>query len=247
MYEYKVYDFKRREWIEEILRAAFQIIFTGMLFFRSWIACLLLAPAIIWLLKKRKDQKRRKRISELRLDFREVILSLAASLHAGYSLEQCISIALEDLRRLYPDEERPMIEELIWMIRNMEMNIPIEQLFHELAARSGLEEIRSFSAVVSTVKKQGGNLVKISQRTAEHISKKIQIQMEIDQVIAGKKFEKKIMFFMPYFILIYLQLTNKNYLAPLFHNIYGNTCMLICLLAIYAAEWWADQVVHITI
>lgn len=172
---------------------------------------------------------------------------MAASLHAGYSLEQTIPIALEDMRRLYPGEQRPIMNELNWMIRNLELNFSPEQLFSELGRRSGIEEIRSFSIILLTVKKQGGNLVRISKESAEHISQKIQVRMEIEQVIAGKKLEKDIMILMPYFILLYLQFTNSAYLNPLFHNIYGFCCMLACLIAIYIAEWWADRVVQIDV
>lgn len=244
---YQTYQFGKTEFILEIIRAVIQIMMTGILFFRSWIGCVMLSPLIFWILKKRKREKQGKRRLELQTDFKEVILSMAASLHAGYSLEQTIPIALEDMKRLYPGEQRPIMYELNWMIRNLELNIPTEQLFAEFASRSGIEEIRSFSVILFTVRKQGGNLVKISRESAEHISQKIQVQTEIEQVIAGKKLEKDIMILMPYFILLYLQFTNSTYLNPLFHNIYGNSCMMACLAAIYIAEWWADKVVGIDI
>lgn len=247
MYDYRNYDFDKKEWIEEILRGVLQIVFTGILFFHSRTGCLILSPLLFVIIKKRRVVKCKKRLNELRADFREVILSMAGSLHAGYSTEQAVSVALEDMNRLYPGIKRPMTEELVWMIRNLEMNVPVEKLFADLAIRSGLEEIRSFASVLSVVRKQGGNLVRISREAAEHISRKIQVQMEIEQVIAGKKLEKKIMFFMPYFILIYLQFTNSEYLQPLFCTVYGNCCMILCLAAIYGADWWADRITEIMV
>lgn len=241
------YQFGKTEFILEIIRAVIQIMMTGILFFRSWPGCVILSPLLFWILRKRKRKKQKKQRLELQMDFKEVILSMAASLHAGYSLEQTIPIALEDMKRLYSEEQRPIMNELNWMIRNLELNIPPEQLFAEFASRSGIEEIRSFSVILLTVRKQGGNLVKISRQSAEHISQKIQVQMEVEQIIAGKKLEKDIMILMPYFILLYLQFTNSAYLKPLFHNIYGNCCMMLCLAAIYAAEWWADRVVQIDV
>jgi tight adherence protein B len=243
----KLEKIEKKELVVDVIRAVIQVIFTGILFFRSWIGCLVLSPLTIWIMKKQRLKRKEAKKNELRMDFKEVILSISASLHAGYALEQTIPVALEDMRRLYPGEDRVMMRELVWMIRNLQMNVAPEQLFADFAIRSGLEEIRSFSVILLTVRKQGGNLVKISRESAEHISQKIQVQMEIDQVIAGKKMEKNIMICMPYFILIYLQLTNGTYLEPLFHNIYGNCCMLLCLIVIYVADWWADQVVQIPV
>ena len=247
MKNYHSYQFGKMELAGEVLLALCQVIFTGILFFRSWIGCLFLTPLLFWQLKKRQRKKGEQQLSELRLDFREVILSIADSLHAGYALEQTISIALEDLRRLFPGEKRAMMEELYWMQGNLNIRVPMEQLFCELAERSGLEEIRSFASVLATARKQGGNLVSISREAADHINQRIQVQMEIEQVIAGKKLEKNIMFCMPYFILIYLQLTNPDYMSSLFHNIYGAFCMTVCLVAIYAADWWADRVIEIEV
>lgn len=247
MEEYREYRFGRKELVLELCRGSVQVIFTGILFFRSWQGCLILFPLFIWILKRRREKKKEERLSNLRLDFKETILSIAASLHAGYSLEQTLPIALEDMKRLHPGEDRPMMLELSWMLRNMELNILPEHLFADLSYRSGLEEIQSFSSVLSIVRRQGGNLVKISRETAEHISKKIQIQMEIEQMIAGKKMEKDIMVLMPYFILIYLQLTSSSYLQPLFCTIYGRVCMGICLIGIYGAQWWADRMIQIPV
>ncbi|MDO4553944.1 MAG: type II secretion system F family protein [Lachnospiraceae bacterium] len=247
MYDYREYHFKKIELAIEVLRETVIILFTGILFFQSWIGCVLLLPTLYWRIERRRERKKQQRLEELRMDFKEVILSMAASLHAGYSLEESIGLALEDLERLYPEERRPMMEELMWMMRNMEIRISVEQLFEELAYRSDLEEIKSYAVILSTVRRQGGNLVQISRQTAEHISEKIQVQMEIEQVIAGKKLEKKIMFFMPYFILVYLQLTNGTYLTPLFHNLYGGCCMAICLMTVYGADWWAERVIRIEV
>lgn len=247
MYDYESYHFSKNEFAGELLRGILQVIFTGALFFHSWVGCLFLSPLLFLILKKRHRVKQKKKLNELRIDFRELTLSIAGSLHAGYSMEQAVSIALEDMKRLYPGMKRPMIDELIWMKRNLEMNVMVEQLFDNLAVRSGLEEIRSFASILSIVRSQGGNLVKISREAAEHIGRKIQVQMEIEQVIAGKKLEKKIMFFMPYFILIYLQLTNSEYLNPLFYTLYGNCCMALFLVVIYVADWWADKLTEISV
>ena len=138
-----------------------------------------------------------------------------------------------------------MIRELEWIQQQMKLQTSCDVLFASLAERTGMEEVRSFSVVLAIGRKQGGNLVQIMKRTAEHISKKIQIQMEMEQTIAGRMMEKNIMFVMPHFIVLYLRITNTSYMEILFSTLSGRLVMLSCLIALWAANKWADKIVRI--
>ena len=58
---------------------------------------------------------------------------------------------------------------------------------------------------------------------------KIEVEREIDTVLAGKKLEGRIMNVMPLFILAYLNLTSKDYLQVLYKNPMGVVIMTIAL------------------
>lgn len=247
MTDYRRYTFSKKEWIKEGSLALFEVFLLGILFFRSIYGCLLLFPYGFVLLHYKKKEKIERRKKELRNGFREVMLSIASSLQAGYALEQTIAIAGKDLKRTSNKEDSLMLYELGRMEKAMELKTPIEEIFEEFALRSGLEEIENFSSVLSVAKRQGGNLVKITTSGAEHIVRSIQVQSEIEQVLAGRKLEKKIMIWMPYFILIYLQVTNPSYLQPLFEGVGGRLFMAGCLLVTIAGRFWADSITKIRI
>jgi len=245
MTDYNVYRFTKKEWICESVRALIIISFTGMLFFESIIGMLLLLPAVFFLMKDRKEKKMEERIIRLRNDFKEFVISFSSSVQAGYTMEQSVKIGVEDLKRLYPKQEREMIKELTWIYEQLKLQIPCEELFADLAGRSGIEEIRSFAVVMGIGRRQGGNLVRIARRTADHINRKVQIQMEMEQTVSGKAMEKKIMFAMPYFMVFYLRVTNASYMDVLFSNMTGHVIMLSCLILLWIANQWADRIVNI--
>lgn len=247
MTDYKEYCFSKKEWLIEVFRAAVEIVFLGFLFFRSVIGCFLLLPYAVRIVLRRKVQKNEERKRQLRVEFGEAVLSVAASLQAGYALEQTIEVAAKDMERIHGKTQCLMVQELEWMKKNLALHVPMEQLFKDFARRSGVEEIRSFSTILAVAKRQGGNMVKISVRAAKNISLKIQVQSEIDQVLAGRKLEQKIMVRMPYFILLYLQMTNPSYLEPLFHQWSGRILMFVCLTVTLAAREWADYLVRISV
>lgn len=245
MLEYEGYTFSRKEGILESVKIVVEILFLGILFFRSIWGIVLLIPYGLWRWKERKQEKIKERRQQLRLDFKEAILSVAFSLQAGYTMEQAISLARKDLERMDVSSSC-MIKELIWMEKRIQLGEPVEWLFLNLARRSGLREMESYGEVLSVARKQGGNLVRISKEAAEHISESIQVQVEIEQVLAGKKLEKKIMLVMPYFILLYLAVTNGSYLQPLYESVFGRVWMMSCLAMIFVARYWADRIVDIT-
>lgn len=245
MTDYSVYRFTRKEWIYETIRMMAVLCFTGLLFFESLFSVLILLPAGVFLMRDRRDKKREDRLSRLRSDFKEFVTSFSASVQAGYTMEQSVEIGMEDLRRMYPEGERAMIEELSWIHQQLKLQIPCDELFANLAERTGLEEIRSFAVVLGIGRRQGGNLVQITRRTAEHINKKIQVQMEMEQTVAGRLMEKNIMFVMPYFMVLYLRVTNASYMEILFDGLTGHGLMLFCLILLCAADKWAESIVKI--
>jgi len=247
MVDYSIYHFSKKEWIYELVRAVLLLGFTGMLFFESVIGTVLLMPAIFLLIKDRKEKKREERLAGLRGDFKEFVTSFSSSVSAGYTMEQAVGIGMEDLKRMYPDQERPLIEELSLILHQLKLQIPCDELFAGLAERTGMEEIRSFSVVLGIGRKQGGNLIQITRRTAEHINRKIQVQMEMEQAVAGRMMEKKIMFVMPYFMILYLRITNPSYMEILYEGLTGRFVMLFCLVLIWIGDKWAEHIVKIQI
>ena len=245
MRDYNTYHFTGKERMYELLRVFAILCFTGILFFESLAGVAVLLPAGFVLIKDRREKKKEERLSELRSDFKEFVISFAASIQAGYTMEQAVMIGMEDLRRMYPKGSRPMIEELVWIHQQLKLQIPCDELFAGLAERTGMEEIRSFAVVLGVGRRQGGNLVQITRRTAEHINKKIQVQMEMEQTVAGKKMEKNIMFVMPYFMILYLRLTNPSYMEILFSGMAGHILMMVCLILLCVADQWAEHLVKI--
>lgn len=84
-------------------------------------------------------------------------------------------------------------------------------------------------------KRSGGDFHKIIATTIEHISDKIEVEREVQTVISAKKMEQKIMNVIPVFIILYLNLTSGEFLAPLYGNIFGISVMTGALGAYLAA------------
>lgn len=170
---------------------------------------------------------RRKRI--LTSQFQELLGVLASSLSAGQSVENAFLRAWADLSMLYANEEAPMLAELRRIRARLELGDNIEQALVDLSERSGVEEIRDFTAVFKLAKRSGGNLVEVMRHTAQMIQEKLYIQKDIEVLIARKKLEAKFMCLSPFVMIALLRISSPEYMAPLYQGS-GILIMVIALL-----------------
>lgn len=243
--DYREYHFSGRELCFELAKGVGILSITSYLFYGTLFMSIFLSPFLYFYLRMQRQRARVRRQKKLRDEFKEAMISMVNALYAGYSLENSLVYVREELVRIHPDEEGLLVAELDYMIKKISVKIPIEKVFTDLAVRSGVEEIDLFASVIVITKRNGGNLIKIIQKTVEHLSKKLQVDSEIDILIAGKKLEKNIMCVMPYFVILYMNLTNGNYMSSMYGNIIGFLLMSFCLAFVLVAYYWADNLVKI--
>ncbi|MBO4337260.1 MAG: type II secretion system F family protein [Lachnospiraceae bacterium] len=201
----------------------------GKLFYGTFFAGLAGLVLIPFLLKKKQQELLEKKRHILLLQFKEMTTSFANALRAGYSPENAVSEAYDELLYIY-DKDEMIMTELRDMIGKLKNKHSLDELMLDLGQRSGLEDIKSFAAVFSVAKRSGGNLVTILTDTAARISEKITVTEEISLMYAEKRFEQKIMDVLPVAIMLYIGFTNPGYFDPLYKNAAGIAIMTVCLI-----------------
>ena len=226
---YTQYRFSVTEWIRYIL--------TGLSIgaFAAWItycslraAPIAIAIAAAYLLMKKKSLAQGRRQS-LRDHFKDFLTFLHSAMRAGYSLENAVASAAEDLEKRYGEND-VLVTELKDIVRQIGFRVPVEKLFWDLGRRSAVEDIRNFGSVLMIAKRTGGNMGKILTDTRKTMCDRIDTCQEIDAVIASKKFEQNLMCLMPAGIILYLRFTFNGFVENLYWNQTGIAVMTVCLL-----------------
>ena len=218
----------------------------GRLFYDSWIAVIFLLPLVIpWFIYKKKMEKMR-RVRILGIQFRDAIASALTSLKAGYSIENAFREAGRDMELLY-GKKSPICQELRRIYKGLGNNIPLEKLIGRLGKESGNADIEEFAEVFAVAKRSGGNMTDIIGRTIAVISRKMDVEKEIDVLISSKRLEAGIMNNVPFFIIFYISITSNGFFDPLYHNVVGVILMTICMLVYFAAYLLSQKIVNITI
>lgn len=228
MQDYSKYCFSWKERMLCVILAGGMTSIIAWLFYRS-VYALVLFPFCFWIMGKQlKARFQKKREQNMLHEFQGMLQIISGFLKAGYSMENAFLEGEQDFVRLY-GRKCVMAQEFIAINHQLKMNIPIEKLLEDLAERTGIEEIDSFSQVFGFAKRGGGNVGKIFQDSAERIAERAEVKREMKTVIAAKKLEQNIMALIPCGILIYIGIGMPEFLEPLYGNFIGVLVMSLCL------------------
>lgn len=218
----------------------------AFLFYRSMWAMSVLP--VVFVFFKKAEQKRRLRIRKERLhkEFIEALKALNNALQAGYSMENAWKEAEIELCALYGRTSYVYCE-LVEMNALVKNNMPLEQLMLEFALRTGVDDIIQFAEVFAYGKRSGANWGKIIERTVYRIQEKYETKKEVEVLLAGKRMELLIMCMMPLLLLFFLQMTEREYMAVLYHNLFGVIGMSIALAVYVLAIFLGIKIIQVQV
>ncbi|MBQ6888022.1 MAG: hypothetical protein IJN54_10970 [Lachnospiraceae bacterium] len=244
--DYEHYQFGRKEIILYGLEAVGIVLFFAYFFYRSLWMVIPLMPVGVFVLKRKKKELSKKQQNTLKIQFKEAVLSISAGMRAGYSAENAFKEAYKDMVRMF-GRQSLICRELAYLLGGMSNNIPIEKLLQSFGNRSGVEEIKEFGEIFEISKKNGGNIGQIIAQTVDIISRKLEVDREIETLISAKKLEQKIMNIVPFLILFYVDTTTKGFFDALYHNIAGNIIMTAGIAVYGIAICMEDKIMDIQV
>ena len=207
--DYSEYHLQGKEGTFYVLEGAAVIAMIGYFFYHSWIACLALIPGLLLFLKDKKKELSKKRRQELGIQFKDMILSVAANQKAGYSIENAFRESYRDMEMLY-GAKALICKEIRHIMAGLDNNMVLEKLLYDLGTRSHEPDIMQFADVFYIAKRSGGNMTDILAKTASVIEQKMETDKEIQLMISAKKMEQKIMNAVPFLIIFYVSATSRG-------------------------------------
>ncbi|WP_245850835.1 type II secretion system F family protein [Paenibacillus herberti] len=222
------------------------ILFTGFYLFYLNVPVALLASMLgVWTPALYRDYARRRRQDRLRLHFKEMLFSLSSSLAAGRSVENALFASLDDLKLMYPGSHTDLMEELERIRSRYANGETLESGLIDFASRSGVDEIWQFTDVFTTCKRTGGDLVEIIRRTSQMIGERIEVNQEIEVLIARKKLESRIMLAVPFVFLAFLHVAAPDYMAPLYNGVFGYMLLTVAVILFGLCGWLMLRIMDI--
>lgn len=244
---YNEYQMQYKERILYIVLAAAILFVVGYIFYKNIIFSLLLCSMAYFYPKIRIREIIEKRKWELNMQFKEMLYYLSTALTAGKSVEGAFLSVLKSLKGVFPDPDTFIIKEVEIILRRLEMNETIEKSLMDFAKRSHLEDIESFADVFKTCNRTGGNLVEVIKNTSTMIKDKIEIKQEIENMVASKKLEQKILTIAPIGMIFFLSVTGKEFMEPVFTTLIGRSVMTLAIGLISTGYFVSKKIMDINI
>jgi len=208
-----------------------------------------LAPAAlagVYVYKHLMSDMERKRKQELLGQFKAMLIAMQSALEAGNSMDRSLKEAADEMRQLYGNKSQ-IVKEMELIENKMRLNISLEEALKDFAERVDIKEIYDFAYVISTVKRTGGNAIKIIKDTVNRIVEVIELGAELEVIVASKKLEQQLMVFMPAVLILFLRVTSKGFLSPLYETILGQIIMTVVFGINIFADYLGKKIVDINI
>lgn len=244
--DYNYYFLSMKEWLIVIGE---YLLLTGVIAYLFYKSCwgliigILLYPSYLHM--KKKDYVRKRKL-QFGLQFKDCLVCVAGAMRAGYSVENAWKEAAKDMERQY-GRNSDIVRELRKMNNQVGFNVPIEGLLENLAYRTHIEDIENFSSIFTFAKRSGGDFTTIISNSVRQLADKMELQNQIETAFSAKRMEQKVMNLVPLFILAFMNLTSREFLATLYHNLAGILIMSVCLLVYAGAYLWAEKIVDIEV
>ena len=239
-------DIKKCEYVKMILKVIIIVTGTAWIYYRSWVAVILLIPAGVWYYIQLLDECIKRKEQEFLVQFKELIQTFSSLLNTGYSVENAVKESLKEMQIFYSDDAA-ILRELEIMVRQIRVQVPVEQAVEELSERTKLPDVESFAGVFVTAKRSGGNLMSIIRNTADQIGDKIDVKRAIDTMLAAKKYEFQVMSVIPFGIVLYMTVSFPEFMGNLYGNIAGRGVMTGCLIIYLGAYGLGRKIIEIEV
>lgn len=243
--DYNTYQYGKGEWIPYGVAGFAGVAVVLYLFYHSVIVSVMLGMGgAMLMLKYMKNDLCRKRKWQLMTEFKDGMDSLVSALVAGYSMEHAMKEAEKDVLLMY-GKPNYITKEFGDIAYQLSLHRPLDELLIDFGERSGVEDIMTFAQIYATARKSGGNLVQVMRRTASNIGEKIEIQRDIETMIAGKKMEANCMMIIPLLIIVYMDVFSPGFLSPLYDGLAGRLFMTGALAVYIFSIIWSRRIMDI--
>jgi len=215
------------------------------LFFDSWVISSISAILAFGFKSPLKKQCNLKELKKIEQEFMSFIYAVSSILSIGRSFNRAVVLSIQEL---YKENSTCLLrndfDEILILV---EANCNPDELFDVFANKYCIESMINFSKIIKIALKQGSSLNKVIENTVMMIDVKMDVEKELEVIIAQKKFELIILLtFLP-LIVVYLKSVSQNFSETMYGTFIGRFVMLCCLCIYIVSGLLGKRIVDIQV
>ena len=209
--DYTVYILSAREKITAILAGVAIGFVASYIYYDNMIVSIIVGAVVGYkAMSVYQGMLFRKRLKELRLQFRDLLESLSNSYTVGMTANRAFHTAYNDMTVEHGADAYITREVQLICAAHDNQGIEIKDMLNDFAVRSGVDDVRSFAVVFDVSSNLGGDIAKIIRETRDMIGEKIEIEMEIQTMVTGQRNQLNVLAVMPLVMSVITRFFNQE-------------------------------------
>ncbi|MHA7222054.1 type II secretion system F family protein [Arthrobacter sp. RHLT1-20] len=168
----------------------------------------------------------------------DMLMSLSGSLRAGHSIAQSMHSASVEM-------PAPMSEELARIVNEDRVGRPASESMAEVGRRMQSEDFEWLSQAIEINREVGGDLAGVLDHVAETVRERAQIKAQVRALAAEGKFSAYILIALPFFVAVFINLSNPGYMAVLTQTTLGWVFIAAGVIMMAIGSFWISRMVKI--
>jgi tight adherence protein B len=173
------------------------------------IAGVAVAAMVSWKVPGYRANKRIKRMQE---QLPDALSLMAASVEGGQTFQRSIDMYRRDARP-------PISSELDRVMAEVAVGSDLVVALENMAERSGVEDLKWAVEAVRIQQSTGGRLAPILQTLASFMRTRQEVRREVQTLSAEGRMSGYVLFAVPVFLVIALEVKDPTYLSPMLHGV----------------------------
>jgi tight adherence protein B len=190
------------------------------------VVAIALVAGVAWYIPKRRAAKRIKQMQE---QLPDALSLMAASVEGGQTFQRSIDMYRRDARA-------PLSSELDRVMAEVAVGSDLVVALENMAERSGVEDLTWAVEAVRIQQSTGGRLAPILHTLADFMRTRQEVRREVQTLSAEGRMSGYVLFAIPLFLVVALELKDPNYLKPMFHG--AGLIVLIGTAGLMALGFW---------
>ena len=191
-------------------------------FWPVWIGLLLFFGA-----EQFRDYKTEKR-NQIKKEFMDALRKMSALFASGHPLEDVFLPSAEYVETIWGTKST-IASGFREIMNRIGMNVSAEDAFLEFASETKDEDIVGFAGMVLYVRRGHGRLSETLSDCSRQLSENMKTTLDINNILAAKRYEFRIMRLLPIGIILGVRLTSFSFVEDMYRTNAGMICMAVCL------------------
>lgn len=170
----------------------------------------------------------------------EALQQMSGALKAGLTFQQ----AMEQISKEAPP---PLGQEFGLAIREMKMNLPLEEALVNLAARVGSDDMELTVTSTNIAKQLGGNMAEMFETISGVIRERLRLEGKIQAITSQGKMQGFIVSMLPIAIGVVINIMRPDLMGPMLKSPFGWVVVGLATLGIFAGWMLINRIVNIDI